>query len=128
LTTLGSLAQAISTKIFFVAKIPDSELAQAAFHLTPSVATTLRALLVRHERLREMPAVKAFPATSISSMILRPRRRRVLGGFVRRRMSRTASLFRAAACQHFFKPDAVFFGALVYSRRSASRFPNARSD
>jgi hypothetical protein len=30
--------------------------------------------------------------------------------------------------QHFFKPDAVFFIALVYSGCSASRFPSARAD
>jgi hypothetical protein len=51
-----------------------------------------------------------------------------MDGLGRRLALRTASLSRPIACQHFFKPEAVFFGALVYSRRSASRFPNARSD
>jgi hypothetical protein len=78
--------------------------------------------------LREMPAVKVIPATPISSTVLPSRVGRFVEGFVRRLASRTVSRFRAIACQHFFKPDAVFFGALVYSRRSASRFPNARSD
>jgi len=30
--------------------------------------------------------------------------------------------------QHFLKRDAVFFEVLVYAGKSASRFPNARSD
>jgi len=30
--------------------------------------------------------------------------------------------------QHFFKREAVFLGALVYSECSALRFPNARND
>jgi hypothetical protein len=30
--------------------------------------------------------------------------------------------------QHFLKLDAVFFEVLVYAGKSASRFPNARSD
>jgi hypothetical protein len=84
--------------------------------------------LAHQDRLQEMPAVMAFPATLISSMVLRPRVGRLVEGVARRLVLRTASLSRAIACQHFFKPAAVFFGALVYSRRSASRFPNARSD
>jgi hypothetical protein len=34
----------------------------------------------------------------------------------------------ALACQHFLKWDTVFFAALVYSKGSAFRFPNARSN
>jgi hypothetical protein len=41
---------------------------------------------------------------------------------------RDASCARASRCQHFLKREAVFFDALVYSRGSAFRFPNARSD
>jgi len=34
----------------------------------------------------------------------------------------------AFLCQHFLKPEAVFFDVLVYSGCSAFRFPSARSD
>ena len=33
----------------------------------------------------------------------------------------------ALRCQHFFKRETVFFFALVYSKGSAFRFPNARN-
>jgi hypothetical protein len=42
--------------------------------------------------------------------------------------ARHAACARASRCQHFLKREAVFFDALVYSRGSAFRFPNARSD
>jgi hypothetical protein len=43
-------------------------------------------------------------------------------------VARNAACARASRCQHFLKREAVFFDALVYSRGSAFRFPNARSD
>jgi hypothetical protein len=43
-------------------------------------------------------------------------------------VARHAACARASRCQHFLKREAVFFDALVYSRGSAFRFPNARSD
>jgi hypothetical protein len=101
---------------------------QAAFRLSPSGAAASATLSLQKGRVQEMPATKAFPAFFISSMVLHPRASRGGGGSARRLVAPTASLSRAIACQHFFKPDAVFFGALVYSRSSASRFPNARSD
>jgi hypothetical protein len=43
-------------------------------------------------------------------------------------VAREAAPARASRCQHFLKREAVFFDALVYSRGSAFRFPNARSE
>jgi hypothetical protein len=78
--------------------------------------------------MKEMPTAKLFAALFISCAVVLSRSRRVVAGFDRRPFLRSASRARAIACQHFFKPEAVFFDALVYSRWSASRFPNARSD
>jgi hypothetical protein len=43
-------------------------------------------------------------------------------------IAREAAAVHGLRCQHFLKREAVFFDALVYSRGSAFRFPNARSD
>jgi hypothetical protein len=43
-------------------------------------------------------------------------------------IAREAAAVRGLRCQHFLKREAVFFDALVYSRGSVFRFPNARSD
>ncbi|WP_139024694.1 hypothetical protein [Bradyrhizobium sp. STM 3843] len=124
----GSSARPYQRKFFSLPKFPDSVFGRGFLRLSLLIATPLRAVSPLQQGLQKMPAVKAFPALFISSMILHSRAARVVARVARPLVSRTASRARAFACQHFLKPEAVFFFALVYSGRSASRFPSARSD
>jgi hypothetical protein len=83
----GSLARTISTKIFSLPKFSTRRAARDAFRPSPSLAMTSRTLPAHRDRLQKMPAMTAFPATSISSMILRRRVRRFIEGVARALLS-----------------------------------------
>jgi hypothetical protein len=78
--------------------------------------------------MQEKPAAQGFPASSSKGGRDLSRALRIIVGVDRNIVTRRASRARASACQHFLKLEAVFFDALVYSGRSASRFPSARSE
>jgi hypothetical protein len=67
--------------------------------------------------MQEVPANKVFAEKVISCAVPPSWARRIVGSFIHRFILRSASLSATIACQHFFKPEAVFFHALVYSRR-----------
>jgi hypothetical protein len=67
--------------------------------------------------MQEFPAAKVFAEKVISCSVPLSQGHRIVDDFIHRLILRSASLSRALACQHFFKPEAVFFDALVYSRR-----------
>jgi hypothetical protein len=75
-----------------------------------------------------MPAAQLFLALSTKAAIDFFRALCIVVEAVRCVVVACASRARAFGCQHFFKLEAVFFDALVYSRSSASRFPSARSE
>nr|WP_157872597.1 hypothetical protein [Bradyrhizobium sp. ORS 278] len=99
---------------FFVAKIYDSESANDASRVSLPAARRTPPFSSRSACLQEMLAAQAFLAMSISS----GRDGGEIGAFdfvvARRAASRVASAARARACQHFLKPEAVFFHSLVY--------------
>jgi len=69
---------------FFVAKMRDSESTRRTFRLSLLFSRSSRAPPLHHDRLQEVPAAKAIHATSISSIILRSRVHRTIGGFAGR--------------------------------------------
>jgi hypothetical protein len=79
-------------------------------------------------RIQVSAAAQAFPANltnadvgSAGVFCILPSTRRAL-------LANHSALPLVAVRQYFLKRDTVFFDALVYSERSALRFPNARSD
>jgi hypothetical protein len=78
--------------------------------------------------MQEKPAAQAFLALSLKRDRDLSRALRIIINVDRSIVVHRASRPRAFACQHFLKLEAVFFHALVYSGRSASRFPSARSE
>jgi len=113
---------------FFVAKIPDSESSQSAFHLSLPITTAARAHRSHADRIQKRPAAQAFLALLLRERVDLLRALRIIVEADRCVVVTCASRARAFACQHFLKLEAVFFVALVYSGSSASRFPSARSE
>jgi hypothetical protein len=113
---------------FFIAKQRDSESAQSALSRLTRAAMTSSWYLSLNCSSTESPAMQAHLAKLIivadgfSTLV------RIIAPKLFRALDQRASRALTSAHQHFLKRDAVFFDVLVYSRWSAFRFPNARSD
>jgi len=79
-------------------------------------------------RVAKSASIKAFYATSTIDGVDLSGISRIVHRVRRDAFARNAACALAFPCQHFFKWEAVFFDALVYSEWSAFRFPSARSD
>jgi hypothetical protein len=79
-------------------------------------------------RIVKIPAAQAFPAILTFADIDRERISRIDNRARCVMTAHRALLGVGLRRQHFFKWEAVFFVALVYSGCSASRSPSARSD
>jgi len=113
---------------FFIAKICDSESAHSPFGSCGRRATRLRTHRADDERVAKSASIKAFSATSTIDGVDLSGISRIVHRVRRDAFARNAACALAFPCQHFFKREAVFFDALVYSEWSAFRFPSARSD
>jgi hypothetical protein len=79
-------------------------------------------------RITEMPVAQAFLAMFVNTSVGFLRTTCIVVQKISRLPSRRVLRGLPLLRQHFFKLDAVFFDALVYSGDSAFRFPSARSD
>jgi hypothetical protein len=120
--------EAASHENFFIAKKRDSESAQGALSLPGRIGTTSAACEAANASITKTPVAKAIPAISTNACIGFLRDVRITARMVCRAVDERASCVAASVRQHFLKPEAVFFDALVYSGWSAFRFPSARSD
>jgi hypothetical protein len=113
---------------FFIAKIRDSESAQAGFGADRAIATVTIARRSPNALISKTTAAQPFLALLTIAGIAFARTireyARIRCGVAEARTARVTTLPR----QHFLKRDAVFLSVLVYSGCSASRFPSARSD
>jgi len=88
----------------------------------------LRAHRADDVRVAKSASIKAFSATLTIDGVDLSGISRIVHRARRDAFARNAACALAFPCQHFFKWEAVFFDALVYSEWSAFRFPSARSD
>jgi len=112
---------------FFIAKNRDSESALRAFGRHRWAATTSNAHRSRNVRITKMPAAQALSAILTIDDVGFVRLIRIVAPMCRGVVEQRASRALIHARQHFVKQDSVFLGVLVYSGRSAFRFPSARS-
>ena len=124
----GMRRKAAEHKNFFIAKPRDSESAQAALSGLKRAAMTSSRYLSMNCSLTESPAMRAHLAKFITVADGFSKLVRIIARKLFRALDQRASRALTSAHQHFLKRDAVFSDVLVYSRCSAFRFPNARSD
>ena len=124
----GMRRKAAEHKNFFIAKPRDSESAQAALTRLTRAATTSSRYLSMNCSSTESAAMQAHLAKLITVADGFSKLVRIIARKHFRALDQRASRALTSAHQHFLKRDAVFSDVLVYSRCSAFRFPNARSD
>jgi hypothetical protein len=120
--------QAVKHENFLIAKICDSESAQRLSGRHWRAAAVSCVYQTIGARAKEMPAVQSLPAMLIFADLARARVFRFVCRVGHRVVDVGTSRFLTSVRQYFLKLEAVFFGVLVYSGCSASRFPSARSD